>query len=58
MSLSLDGQKIREAIKKLMKKSGYQYLNLAQALQVSLPTVKRIMTRDDISLERLLSICD
>lgn len=56
MSLSFDGRQIRLTIKRLMKKDGHRYTDLAKALQLSLPTVKRMLTRDDLPFERLVSI--
>ena len=56
MSLSFDGKRLRSTIKQVMKKNGQRYSDLAEALQVSVPTVKRILTRDDLPVERLISI--
>jgi transcriptional regulator with XRE-family HTH domain len=56
MQLSAESQRIRQLIKRLMKRNGYQYADLAKVLGVSTPTVKRIMTRDEMSLERLIAI--
>lgn len=58
MNLSFEGKKIRSVIRAMMKKNGYKYVDLAKALRVSEPTVKRIMTRDDFSLERLILISE
>ncbi len=55
---SLESRRIRAAVKRLMKNNGYRYADLARVLDVSLPTVKRLMTKDDLSLERLITICD
>ena len=40
-----------------MKKRGYGYRHLALVLRVSLPTVKRIFSRNDISLQQLTKAC-
>jgi DNA-binding MarR family transcriptional regulator len=56
MSLSSESLRIRLLIKRLMKKNGYQYADLAKVWGVSTPTVKRIMTRDEMSLERLIAV--
>ncbi len=56
--LSYEGKRIRTAIRALMKRNGFQYKDLAKVLKVSVPTVKRIMTRDDLTLERLISISE
>jgi transcriptional regulator with XRE-family HTH domain len=58
MSLSPESRRIRAVIKRLMKKHGYRYADLARVLKVSVPTVKRIMTRDELALERLIVIAD
>jgi transcriptional regulator with XRE-family HTH domain len=56
MALSFEGKKVRDVLKKLMKQQGFEYSELAKALRVSVPTVKRIMTKDDLPLERLIHI--
>lgn len=56
MSLSLEGKQLRSAIKRLMKKNGYRYADLAKALKLSIPTIKRMLTRDDLPLERAVSV--
>jgi len=58
MQLSPESARVRNVIKQLMKKHGYRYVDLAKVLGVSTPTVKRIMTRDEMSLERLIAIAN
>lgn len=54
----LSAAEIRAAIKEMLKRKGMSYGELAQALGVSLSTVKRILTREELSLERLFAICE
>ncbi|MBX2994976.1 MAG: helix-turn-helix transcriptional regulator [Bdellovibrionaceae bacterium] len=51
-------RKIKEALKSLLKKKEFTYENLAAHLECSVPTVKRILGPEDLSLNRLLQICD
>lgn len=55
--MQTSADQIKLAIKELLKNAGYTYEDLAKALKVSLPTVRRILTKEDIGLERLLAIC-
>ncbi len=48
---------IKNVLKDLMGRQGRNYAELAAALGVSLPTVRRILSKEDITLERLLAIC-
>lgn len=57
-SSSDQSSQIKQVIKELLKKADYTYEDLAKALHVSLPTVRRFLTKEDIGLERLLAICD
>lgn len=57
-TLSEDGRRLRAAIKRILKNRGYQYSDLAGALGVSTATVKRFLTRDDLTFERLVKIAD
>ena len=41
-----------------MKEKNILYADIGEAIGVSLPTVKRLMTDNDISLSRLVSICE
>ena len=57
MHRSTDGERIRYAIKTLIKNKGFQYKDAAAVLNVSVPTVKRILNSDEISLDRLIRVC-
>lgn len=50
-------QKVIEVLKKLMKTKGILYKDLARELDVSLPTIKRIFSENELSLSRLERIC-
>lgn len=47
---------LREAIKFIMNQKGLRYADLAKQLELSLPTIKRMMTRESLSIERLVRI--
>lgn len=49
---------LKEVLKKLLKEQSYTYSDLAQELRCSVPTVKRILGPEEITLERLLIICE
>lgn len=49
---------LKEIIKRILKEQSYTYSDLAQVLSCSVPTVKRVLGPEEISLERLLTICD
>lgn len=51
-------QKIKDALKGQLKKKGFTYEDLAAHLECSIPTVKRILGPEDLSLGRLLQICE
>jgi transcriptional regulator with XRE-family HTH domain len=51
-------QKIKSALKSLLKKKGITYDELAEELECSVPTVKRILGPEEITLNRLFQICD
>lgn len=46
-----------EALKRILKQRGIGYQDIADELEVSLPTVKRILNRSGLPIERMLSIC-
>ena len=48
---------IKSTIKKLMKKKFINQETLATRLGTSLPTVRRILTKERLSLDRLIEIC-
>lgn len=49
---------LKSGVKVLMKKRGRTYADLAEHLELSLPTVKRILGPEEMSLGRLLQICE
>lgn len=49
---------LKDAIKAVLKQQKKTYDNLAEELEISVPTVKRILTKEEMSLSRLLQICD
>lgn len=51
-------KQVIEVLKKLMKTKGILYKDLAQELHLSLPSVKRIFSEEEMSLSRLEKICD
>lgn len=53
-----EAQRLTEAIKRQLKARGLRYLDLAQALGLSEPSVKRLLSRGGITLERLERICE
>lgn len=46
-----------DALKQVLRMRGLTYTDIARELGVSLPTVKRQLSRGDLSLDRLLAIC-
>jgi transcriptional regulator with XRE-family HTH domain len=58
MDIRAENYRIREALKALLKQRKISYIDLAAKLNVSLATVKRFLNREDLSLDRLLAICD
>lgn len=51
-------QKIKQALKDLLKKKGLTYEELANELECSVPTIKRILGPEELTLTRLLEIAD
>ncbi len=49
---------LKIALKQVLKLKGIKYDQLAEELACSLPTVKRIMGPEELSLSRLLQICE
>ena len=45
-------------LKRALKERGLAYADVARALRLSLPTVKRLFSTDDFSLERVEKICE
>lgn len=53
----LSSEQIKDAVKTVMKTQNRSYAELADHLEVSLPTVKRFMSKEELSVSRLLEIC-
>ena len=51
-------EQLKAAAKSLMKKQGRTYQELSEYLGLSLVSVKRIMSKEEVSLSRFLEICD
>lgn len=51
-------EQLKEAAKSIMKKQGRSYQELADHLRISLVSVKRVMSKEEISMSRFLEICD
>ncbi len=51
-------QKIKSVLKGLLKKKGITYEELAQQMECSVPTVTRILGTEELSLNRLLELCE
>jgi transcriptional regulator with XRE-family HTH domain len=58
MRLSPVNIKLRSVIKKLMRKNGFTYRDLAAVLKLSESSVKRIMNGGDLEVERVVRIAD
>lgn len=56
--MAMSADELKNGVKVLMKKRGRTYANLAEHLDLSLPTVKRVLGPEEMSLGRLLQICD
>ncbi|MGZ3771478.1 MAG: helix-turn-helix domain-containing protein [Bdellovibrio sp.] len=54
----VNSQKIKNIFKDLLKKKNITYEELAQELKCSLPTVNRILGSEEITLTRILELCD
>ncbi|MEM7383451.1 MAG: XRE family transcriptional regulator [Verrucomicrobiota bacterium] len=57
MSVSPDPASLLEALKAVLKDRGLTYPDLAGKLGVSLPTIKRLLNKPGIPLDRLMEIC-
>lgn len=51
-------QQIKSVLKTLLKKKGLSYEDVADKLECSVPTVKRILGPEEMSLNRLLELCE
>lgn len=49
---------IKEILKSLLKKNKHKYSDLAEFLECSEPTVKRILGAEELTLTRLIKICE
>lgn len=45
-------------LKKILKAQGIRYCDLAELMQVSEPTIKRLFQEEDCKLSRLIELCD
>ncbi len=50
--------KIKQVLKTLLKKRGFTYEAVAEHLECSIPTVKRFLGPEELTLSRLLELCD
>ncbi|WP_413288042.1 helix-turn-helix domain-containing protein [Bdellovibrio sp. HCB337] len=51
-------QKIKAVIKDLLKKKDITYEDLAEQMECSVPTIKRILGPEELTLNRLLQLCE
>lgn len=51
-------QKIKAVIKDLLKKKNITYEDLAEQLECSVPTIKRVLGPEELTLNRLLQLCE
>ncbi len=56
MSEALEIRRMKDLIKTIMRKKGRTYEELAKVLKVSPTTVKRVLNKDDLTLQRLHEI--
>ena len=49
---------LQEALKSLLFAKGFQYSDMARKLRISIATAKRVLNGADLSMERVLEICD
>lgn len=54
----LERERLLAALKRILKERGWRYADLAAALGVSEPTIKRSLASGRMSLERLEQVCD
>lgn len=57
MRPDLEAKRLLDTIKKIMGVRRIKYRDLAAALGISLPTVKRLLNKEEIQLSQLLKIC-
>lgn len=51
-------QKIKTVLKSLLKKKDITYEDLADQMECSVPTIKRILGQEELTLNRLLQLCE
>ncbi|MBC7464598.1 MAG: helix-turn-helix transcriptional regulator [Bdellovibrio sp.] len=51
-------QKIKSVLKSLLKKKDITYEDLAAQMECSVPTIKRMLGAEELSLNRLLQLCE
>lgn len=56
--IEFKSQQVKSAIKEQLKRKAFTYEDLADHLGVSVPTVKRILGPEEISLNRIFEICE
>lgn len=54
---NLETQPVLDALKELLRERGFSYSTIADRLGVSLPTVKRLLNKSSIPLDKLLEVC-
>ena len=57
-TMSRKSRALREAFRRQLNSRNWTYADLAKKLRVSVPTVKRWMTKDDIPFEKVLLAID
>ena len=58
MNNEMESDRIRTALKEVMRNKKLRYGEAAQCLSLSLPRFKSLMSRGNLSLERIMKICD
>lgn len=53
-----ESDRLSLAVRIVMKKNRIRHADLAQALKLSVPTMKRTLSRGPLSIDRLMEICD
>jgi DNA-binding CsgD family transcriptional regulator len=53
-----ESERIRSALKEVLDKKGIRYKEIAKALSLSVPRFKTLMSKGNLSLERVMKICD
>lgn len=56
--MDFKSQNLKLALKRLIKLKGLTYADLAERLECSLPTVKRILGPEELTLSRFLQLCE